>query len=133
MEEFNRKYDEVMLKYGFALNVLETNLKNLFKEYEPLYIIGHKNPDVDSVVSTKILTNILKSKDTQSISQFQALCTALSATIGTGNIAGIAYAVYRYLAAKEMKELEAEFADEFDEDFFDEDDDIVVDDVFDEV
>lgn len=34
MEEFNRKYDEVMLKYGFALNILETNLKNLFKEYE---------------------------------------------------------------------------------------------------
>ena len=36
--------------------------------------------------------DILKSKDKQSISQFQALCTALSATIGTGNIAGIAYA-----------------------------------------
>ena len=28
-----------------------------------------------------------------SISQFQALCTALSATIGTGNISGIAYAI----------------------------------------
>ena len=37
--------------------------------------------------------DILKSKDTNSISQFQALCTALSATIGTGNIAGIAYAI----------------------------------------
>lgn len=31
--------------------------------------------------------------DNKSISQFQALCTALSATIGTGNIAGIAYAI----------------------------------------
>ncbi len=30
---------------------------------------------------------------TVSISQFQALCTALSATIGTGNISGIAYAI----------------------------------------
>ena len=29
----------------------------------------------------------------QSISQFQALCTALSGTIGTGNISGIAYAI----------------------------------------
>ncbi len=29
----------------------------------------------------------------KSISQFQALCTALSATIGTGNISGIAYAI----------------------------------------
>ena len=36
---------------------------------------------------------ILKSDDRHSISQFQALCTALSATIGTGNIAGIAYAI----------------------------------------
>ncbi|MGN1410637.1 MAG: alanine/glycine:cation symporter family protein [Eubacteriales bacterium] len=37
--------------------------------------------------------DILKNKDAKSISQFQALCTALSATIGTGNIAGIAYAI----------------------------------------
>ena len=37
--------------------------------------------------------DILKNKDLRSISQFQALCTALSATIGTGNIAGIAYAI----------------------------------------
>lgn len=37
--------------------------------------------------------DILKNEDTRSISQFQALCTALSATIGTGNIAGIAYAI----------------------------------------
>ncbi len=37
--------------------------------------------------------DILKSEDEKSISQFQALCTALSATIGTGNIAGIAYAI----------------------------------------
>ena len=37
--------------------------------------------------------DILKNEDKHSISQFQALCTALSATIGTGNIAGIAYAI----------------------------------------
>lgn len=37
--------------------------------------------------------DILKSKDKNSISQFQALCTALSATIGTGNITGIAIAI----------------------------------------
>ena len=36
---------------------------------------------------------ILKNADAHSISQFQALCTALSATIGTGNISGIAYAI----------------------------------------
>lgn len=37
--------------------------------------------------------SILKNEDSKSISQFQALCTALSATIGTGNISGIAYAI----------------------------------------
>ncbi len=37
--------------------------------------------------------DILHNEDENSISQFQALCTALSATIGTGNIAGIAYAI----------------------------------------
>lgn len=37
--------------------------------------------------------DILKTEDAHSISQFQALCTALSATIGTGNISGIAYAI----------------------------------------
>ncbi len=36
---------------------------------------------------------IRKNQDKHSISQFQALCTALSATIGTGNIAGVAYAI----------------------------------------
>ncbi len=34
-----------------------------------------------------------KSNDSKSISQFQALCTALSATVGTGNITGIALAI----------------------------------------
>ncbi|WP_249028643.1 alanine/glycine:cation symporter family protein [Tannockella kyphosi] len=37
--------------------------------------------------------DITSSKDKNSISQFQALCTALSATIGTGNITGIAVAI----------------------------------------
>ncbi len=35
----------------------------------------------------------LMGSQTKSISQFQALCTALSGTIGTGNISGIAYAI----------------------------------------
>lgn len=34
-----------------------------------------------------------KKTDRQSISQFQALCTALAATVGTGNIAGVAAAI----------------------------------------
>ena len=34
-----------------------------------------------------------KKTDRKSISQFQALCTALAATVGTGNIAGVAAAI----------------------------------------
>lgn len=34
----------------------------------------------------------VKKTDKKSISQFQALCTALAATVGTGNIAGVAAA-----------------------------------------
>ena len=37
--------------------------------------------------------SVTKSGDHKSISQFQALSTALAATIGTGNIAGVATAV----------------------------------------
>lgn len=44
-----------------------------------------------TVGSLKIRSS--KAKDAKAISQFQALCTALSATIGTGNISGIAYAI----------------------------------------
>lgn len=36
---------------------------------------------------------VLKTDDRHSISQFQSLCTALAATIGTGNIAGVATAI----------------------------------------
>ena len=46
---------------------------------------------------TKTIVSVFK-KDAQkkekgSVSQFQALCTALAATIGTGNIAGVAAAI----------------------------------------
>ena len=37
--------------------------------------------------------NVLKTKDKHSISQFQSLCTALAATIGVGNISGVAVAL----------------------------------------
>ena len=36
---------------------------------------------------------VTKNSDKNSISQFQALCTALAATVGTGNIAGVAAAI----------------------------------------
>ncbi len=47
----------------------------------------------ETVGSLFVKKDILKNDDKHSISQFQAMCTALSATIGTGNIAGIAFAI----------------------------------------
>ena len=38
-------------------------------------------------------SKVRKNKEHGSVSQFQALCTALAATIGTGNIAGVASAI----------------------------------------
>ena len=38
-------------------------------------------------------SKVTKNSDKKSISQFQALCTALAATVGTGNIAGVAAAI----------------------------------------
>ena len=53
--------------------------------------------------------NIRKSHETHSISQFQALCTALSATIGTGNIAGVAYGSSKTLPDNAFKKTGAVF------------------------
>ena len=36
------------------------------KKYEPIYIIGHKKPDVDSVIASVLLNNIFKSKGIES-------------------------------------------------------------------
>ena len=38
-------------------------------------------------------SDVTDKSEKQSISQFQALCTALAATVGTGNIAGVATAI----------------------------------------
>ncbi len=48
---------------------------------------------IGSLLRKKDKNGILKSSDNKAISQFQAMCTAMSATVGTGNIAGIAYAI----------------------------------------
>jgi AGCS family alanine or glycine:cation symporter len=52
---------------------------------------GHVNDQTFKAIFTK--KSVTTSKDTTSISQFQALSTALAATIGTGNIAGVATAI----------------------------------------
>ena len=86
---------------------------------------------VEELFKSTKLDEVLKKRDKEKTRK--TILIILAIVGGVVVVAGIAYAVYRYFAAKEMEELEAEFADEFDEDFFDEDDDIIVDDVFDEV
>lgn len=54
---------------------------------------GHMWKETIGKLFSKKKSQVVADKDEHSISQFQALCTALSATIGTGNIAGIAYAI----------------------------------------
>ena len=85
---------------------------------------------VEELFKSTKLSEVLEKRDKEKCRK--RLLIVLAIIGGIVVIAGIAYAVYRYLSAKEMEELDAEFEDEFDEDFFDEDDDIIVDDVFDE-
>lgn len=54
---------------------------------------GHMWKETIGKLFRKNGKGIFKSENENQISQFQALCTALSATIGTGNIAGIAFAI----------------------------------------
>ena len=56
--------------------------------------VGHVGHWVKKTVGSMFKKNVIgHSKDKSSISPFQALCTALAATIGTGNIAGVAAAI----------------------------------------
>ncbi|MBQ4037644.1 MAG: sodium:alanine symporter family protein [Clostridia bacterium] len=77
--------------FGLALligtGILMTVLTRVFQ----ISHIGHwwKNT-IGSLFTKKVLSH---SKEKGSISPFQALCTALAATVGTGNIAGVAAAI----------------------------------------
>ena len=85
---------------------------------------------VEELLKSAKLDDILKKKDKDK--KCKTVLIVLAVIGGIAVIAGIAYAVYHYLSPKYLTDFEDEFEDEFDEDFFDEDDDIIVDDVFDE-
>lgn len=78
-----------MLVLLVGTGILMTVLTKFFQ----LSHIGHwfKNT-IGGIFSDKHVTKHTD-KDDQSISQFQSLCTALAATIGTGNIVGVASAL----------------------------------------
>ncbi len=66
-------------------------LVTLMSKFFQFRYFGHTIKETIGKVFKK--QDVLKSTDKKSVSQFQAMCTALSATIGTGNIAGIALAI----------------------------------------
>ena len=56
--------------------------------------VSHFGHWIKNTIGSIFDRNVIRhSKDKRSISPFQALCTALAATVGTGNIAGVAAAV----------------------------------------
>ena len=78
-----------MLVLLVGTGILMTALTKFFQ----LSHIGHwfKNT-IGGIFHDKHITKHTDKED-QSISQFQSLCTALAATIGTGNIVGVASAL----------------------------------------
>jgi AGCS family alanine or glycine:cation symporter len=66
-------------------------LMTLLSKFFQFFHFGHTIKEtVGGMFKNK---DILKNEREGQVSQFQAMCTALSATIGTGNIAGIALAI----------------------------------------
>ena len=84
--------DYVWVKIGLILLLGSGVLITCFTRFFQVFHLGHwfKNT-LGSIFSRGSGINKKDSKKT--ISQFQALCTALAATIGTGNIAGVSAAI----------------------------------------
>ena len=78
-------------KYGLILLIGTGILMTIVTKVFQVSHIGHwwKNT-IGSLFNKSVIGH---SKEKGSISPFQALCTALAATVGTGNIAGVAAAI----------------------------------------
>ena len=83
--------DFVWVKIGLILLIGTGILMTLVTKVFQIGHVGHwwKNT-IGSMFTKKVIGH---TKDKGTISPFQALCTALAATIGTGNIAGVAAAI----------------------------------------
>ena len=84
--------DFVWVKLGLFLLIGAGILMTVATKFFQVTHIGHWWKE--TIVSVfKKDAEATKKTDKKTISQFQALCTALAATIGTGNIAGVAAAI----------------------------------------
>lgn len=84
--------DFVWVKIGLILLIGTGVLLTCCTKFFQVSHIGHWWKSTIGSVFKKGAASTKKT-DKQTISQFQALCTALAATIGTGNIAGVAAAI----------------------------------------
>ena len=84
--------DFVWVKIGLALLIGTGILTTVLTKFFQVTRLGHWWRETIVTVFKKD-SQSTKKTDKNSISQFQALCTALAATIGTGNIAGVAAAI----------------------------------------
>lgn len=84
--------DFIWVKVGIILLIGAGIVMTCTTKFFQITHIGHWFKETIGAVFKKD-SDSRKKTDKNSISQFQALCTALSATIGTGNIAGVAGAI----------------------------------------
>lgn len=100
MEQFLKQLDSinrvindfVWVKIGLILLIGAGILMTCCTKFFQVFHIGHWwKLTIGSVFRRNSATT--QKTDKKSISQFQALCTALAATIGTGNIAGVSAAI----------------------------------------
>ena len=82
----------VWVKIGLVLLIGTGILMTCCTKFFQIAHIGHWWKETIGAVFKKDST-ATKKTDRKTISQFQALCTALAATIGTGNIAGVSAAI----------------------------------------
>lgn len=81
----------VWVTLGLALLIGTGVLMTVLTKFFQVFHFGHWMKETIGKVFTKKVSG--HTKDRASISQFQALCTALAATVGVGNIAGVAAAI----------------------------------------
>lgn len=92
LEEINSVINEfVWVRIGLVLLIATGILMTACTKFFQVSHLAHWwKHTMGSLFSKEVIRH---SKDKASISPFQALCTALAATIGTGNIAGVAAAI----------------------------------------
>ncbi len=80
----------VWVKLGLFLLIGTGILMTVLTKFFQLTHIGHWM----KFTAGSLFNKQVKGGDGKAISQFQAMCTALAATVGVGNIAGVASAIY---------------------------------------